>query len=287
MTRKNNTDDLERERTLGKDPWLAVFLSVIFPGLGHIYLRKWIFGILSFLGFFVIVFILKSREVDTFLAIIIFKTFVSVHAYIACQVYGIKPKQPLVLFVIVYICICFLYGILLPKLEKRFVSRTGPMSGISMNPTLAERDRVIVNSITYSFKDPKPGDVIMFHPPKNIFDMKTIPCKRIIAVGGETIEIRDGVVYVDGKERNFGFQTGNHIYPDSGPSLDFFGESNNPYLKYGIDEQYHVPEGYYFVMGDNRLNSADSRWYGAISRENIIGKIIKIYWPPRRMGLVR
>lgn len=289
ITKRHNTEDFERERerTISKDPWLAVFLSVVLPGLGHIYLRKWIIGILSFLGLFVIVFILQLMEIDTFLAVIIYRTFVSVHAYIACQVYKIKPKQPFILFIIVYICLCFLNGILLPQLEKRLVQIFGSGYGKSMNPTLVKGDNIVVNSITYIFNDPKPGDVIMFHPPKKVSDMKATPCKRIIAIGGETIEIRNGNVYVDGQERNFGFQTGRYAYPDSGPSLDFFGESDNPYLTYGIDEPYHVPEGHYFVLGDNRWYSADSRYFGAISRENIIGKVVKIYWPPRRMGLVR
>jgi len=287
MTRKYNADDFERERTITKDPWLAVFLSLFLPGLGHVYLRKWIVGILFFSGLIVIVFILKSKEIDTFLAIIIYRTFVSVHAYIACQLNKVKPKRPLILFIIVYICIFFLNRFLLPKLEKRFVHGTGPMYGTSMNPTFIKRDRVVVNSITYSFNDPKPGDIIMFHPPKNASDKKIPTCKRVVAIGSETIEIRDGVVYVEGKERVFGFQTNSSEYPESGPPLDSFGGSDNPYLTYGIDEPYHVPEGHYFVLGDNRRYSADSRWYGAIPREKIIGKVVKIYWPTRRMGFVR
>ena len=161
------------------------------------------------------------------------------------------------------------------------------MSGMSMNPTLVKRDRIIVNSITYSFNDPKPGDVIIFHPPENTSDKVTTFSKRIIAIGGETIQIRDGNIYVDGKERNLGFQTGSFIYPDIKSSSYLFGERDNPYLKYGVAEPYHVPEGHYFVMGDNRRHSSDSRHFGAIPREKIIGKIIKIYWPPQRMGFVR
>jgi len=287
LTKRHNTEDFERERTISKDPWLAIFLSVVLPGLGHIYLHKWIVGILSFLGLFVIVIILRLMEIDTFLAIIIYRTFVSVHAYIACQVYKVKPKRPLILFIIVYICICFLNGILLPQLEKRLVHIFGSISGTSMNPTLVKGDRVVVNSITYSFNNPLPGDVIMFHPPKNVSDKKVPACKRIIAIGGETVEVRNGNVYVDGQERNFGVQTGPYAYPDSSLPLDFYGKRDNPYLAYGVHEPYHVPDDHYFILGDNRMYSADSRYFGAIPRKNIIGKVIKIYWPPRRIGLVR
>ena len=287
LTKRHNSEDFERERTFSKDPWLAVFLSVLLPGLGHIYLRKWIVGILSFLGLFVIVLILQLMEIDTLLAIVIYQAFISIHAYITCQVYNVKPKQPLILFIIVYICICFLNGILLPQLEKRLVYTFFSLSGTSMNPTLAEGDGVIVNIITYSFNNPKPGDVISFYPPNNVSGKKVMVCKRIIAIEGETIELRNGNVYVDGQERNFSFQTGNDTYPGSSPQLDYFSENDNPYLTYGIDEPYHIPEGYYFVLGDNHQNSEDSRWHGAIAREKIIGRVIKICWPPRRIGLVR
>lgn len=287
LAKRNNSEDFERERTLSKDPWLAAFLSVVLPGSGHIYLRKWIVGILFILGLFMLAFIFRLLKIDALIAVLIYRAFVSVHAYIACQVHKVKPKQPLILFIIVLICLCFLNGTLLPQLEKRLVQLSGSAYGTSMNPTLVKGDRIIVNSLTYSFNNPKPGDVITFHPPKNVSDMKATPCKRIIAIGGETIQIRDGNVYVDGKERDFGFETNRNIYRDSGPPLKYFGESDNPYLTYGIDEPYHVPEGHYFVLGDNRRYSADSRWYGAIAREKIIGKVVKICWPPRRMGVVR
>jgi len=284
LTKRHNTEDFERERTFSKDPWLAVFLSVVLPGLGHIYLRKWVSGILFFLGFFVFGLIFQLMKIDFLFAFIICRVFVSIHAYIACQLNKVKPKRPLVLFIIVFICLCLLKDFLLPKLEKQFFQYCGPTYGTSMNPTFVKGDRIIVNTITYSLNDPKPGDIIMFHPPKNISDNKVPTFKRIIAIGGETIQIRDGNVYVDGQERNFGFQTESYVYSESSPALD---ENDNPYLTYGIDEIYHVPEGHYFVLGDNRQYCADSRWYGAISREDIIGKVVKIYWPPRRMGVVR
>ena len=287
LTKRHNTEDFESERTLSKDPWLAVFLSVVMPGSGHIYLRKWIVGILFFLGLFLLVLIFRLMKVDALIAVIIYRAFVCVHAYITCQHNKVKPKRPLVLFIIVFICLCFLDDNLLPKLQKQFFQYCGPNYGRSMKPTLVEGDRIIVNTITYRFNDPKLGDVIMFHLPKNISENKIPKCKRIIAKGGETIEILNGNVYVDGQERNFNFQTDSYKYSGPNLSANYFSVNDNPHLTYGIDEPYHVPEGHYFVLGDNRRYSADSRYFGAIARENIIGKVIKIYVPYRRRGVVK
>ena len=288
ITKKHNTNDFEKERTLRKDPWLAVFLSVVLPGSGHIYLRKWIVGTLFLLSLFVICFIFRAMKRDALLAVLVYRAFVSVHAYIVCQLHKVKLKQPLILFIIVLICLCFLKGFLLPQLEKRFFQFFGPLYGPSMIPTIAKGDRVIVNRFNYSFNNPKPGDIIVFTPPKYVFSDMIVPsCKRIIAVGGESIHIRDDIVYVDGQERKFGVQPNRDTSFDSSFSIDYFGESDNPYLTYGVDEPYSVPEGHYFVLGDNRHHSADSRWFGAIPRKNITGKVIKICWPPQRMGVVR
>jgi signal peptidase I len=156
-----------------------------------------------------------------------------------------------------------------------------------MEPTLPEGSRSIVDKFTYRWKDPAVGDIILFTAPDNShFDFTSPAEKRVIAVGGETVWIRDGVVYVDGKEREPLKRSHRQEHPGSGPPTGFF-DPDNPYLAYGVNELYKVPQGHYFVMGDNRRDSIDSRCYGAIPKERIIGRVVKILWPPRRLGIAK
>jgi len=131
------------------------------------------------------------------------------------------------------------------------------------------------------------GDIVMFTPPNNAYsNSENTACKRIIAVGGETVQVRDGDIYVDGQERKLDIQTHRDAYPGPSPPIDFLS-IDNPYLAYGVDKPYKVPEDQYFVLGDNSRYSVDSRCYGAIPRENILGRVVKIYWPLRSMGVIR
>jgi len=156
-----------------------------------------------------------------------------------------------------------------------------------MEPTLPGRCRLVVDRFTYIWKDPVIGDIVSFYPPDNEYsDHLNSKCKRIVAVGGETIQVRDGYIYVDGKEREVRGRTRREVYSESSVPINFRGRDNQ-FLAYGVHEPYLVPEGHYFALGDNYPYSVDSRCFGAIPRENITGKVIKIAWPPRRMGVVR
>lgn len=133
----------------------------------------------------------------------------------------------------------------------------------SMEPTLHEGDRVLVNKLSYRLHDVNRGDIVVFERPDEgqasaaEDDVRDL-IKRVIALPGETVEARDGVVYVDGQR------------------LD------EPYLPEGtvtdMDQTYTVPEGHVFVMGDNRGNSHDSRAFGAIDEDTIVGRaFVRIY----------
>jgi len=131
------------------------------------------------------------------------------------------------------------------------------VESISMQPTLYEGDMVIVNKLAYRWGEPKRGDIIIFEYPP---DPKQEPyIKRVIGLPGERVRIADGKVYV-----NDVLQT-------------------EPYLKVTTMRggEWTVPEGALFVLGDNRNNSSDSRAWGMVPLENVIGKALVIYWPPR------
>jgi signal peptidase I len=133
----------------------------------------------------------------------------------------------------------------------------------SMEPTLQEGDRVLVNKLSYDLHDVNRGDIIVFerpeeassaHPEDDIKDL----IKRVVGLPGETIEARDGAVYVDGRMLEESY------LPDGVTTRDF--------------EATDVPEGFVFVMGDNRTNSSDSRSFGPVDEDLIVGRaFIRIY----------
>ncbi len=129
------------------------------------------------------------------------------------------------------------------------------IQSVSMEPTLYENDFVIVNKLAYRFGEPSRGDIIIFHPPD---DPATIPfIKRVIGLPGDAILVEQGQVFVNGYLLR-------EPYIKSSPSSD---------------GSWTVPEGHLFVMGDNRNNSSDSRTWGSVPLDNVIGKAEVIYLP--------
>lgn len=132
----------------------------------------------------------------------------------------------------------------------------------SMEPSFYEGQRLLVNKAAYIFGDPQWSDVAIFHAPGN---RQGDYIKRVIARPGDTVEVKDGAVYVNGFE------------------LD------EPYIKsppgYTLEEQ-NIPENMYFVLGDNRNNSDDSHNGWLVPRQNMIGKAWLSVWPPPEWGVV-
>ncbi len=136
----------------------------------------------------------------------------------------------------------------------------------SMEPNLEEGQRIIVNKVVYFFHEPERGDVIIFTPP---FESEEPFIKRVIGLPGETVEIKDGTVYI--------YKDGNTLPLDE------------PYIKqppaYTL-HQFKIPENNYFVLGDNRNNSSDSHTSWTVKREDIIAKAWLSIWPWDRWGLI-
>jgi signal peptidase I len=132
-----------------------------------------------------------------------------------------------------------------------------------MLPNIEEGDWVMVSKASYFFSDPQRGDVIVFDPP---FDSPHPFIKRVIGLPGETVEIKDGKVSINGTALD-------EEYIMSPPN----------YTMPAIE----VPENEYFVLGDNRNNSNDSHYGWAVPRDNIIGKAWFRYWPLSKWGIIK
>jgi signal peptidase I len=144
-----------------------------------------------------------------------------------------------------------------------FVVQVTEVRQRSMETTLLQNDRVLVSKVDYRFTSPQPGDIVVFNP---TIDTQIPYVKRIVAVAGETIELRDGNLYVNGKLRFF-------------PEAHGATAPQVPEIKY----PYKVPEASFFALGDNRLSSQDSRTFGAQPYNRIIGKVILRFWPADRL----
>ena len=143
----------------------------------------------------------------------------------------------------------------------------------SMDPTFKPNDCIMVDKLTYRFRGPHRGEVVILWPPKERVSSTNPYIKRVIGLPGETVEIRQGLVYI--KTNNSSeFRLLSEVLP---------GVSENP--KSRNDGTWEIAKGQYFVLGDNRDDSSDSSVWGTVPRGNIIGKTWLRYWPFSRFGL--
>jgi signal peptidase I len=139
------------------------------------------------------------------------------------------------------------------------------VEGTSMLPRLEDRDRLFINKFVYRIAAIERGDVVVFHYPR---DPEKSYIKRVIALPGDSLRIDHGVVWVNGKR-----QIENYVPQE-------FRDSRSM-------EEIQIPEDYYFMMGDHRSISSDSREFGPVERSLIYGKAVFVYWPARDAGVVR
>jgi signal peptidase I len=137
----------------------------------------------------------------------------------------------------------------------------------SMLDTIQVGDRVLVEKVSLHFADPKTGDIVTFRDPE---DASTTLIKRVIATGGQVVDIRDGVLYVDGVAQQ-------ESYVEGKQTLELSQHSST--LSESITYPYTVPAGKVWVMGDNRTNSLDSRYFGAVDVSSVTGRALCTYWP--------
>jgi signal peptidase I len=181
--------------------------------------------------------------------------------------------------------VTILGAIAIVLLVKAFVVNPYRIPSSSMEPTLhcaqpasgceaRFSDRVLANRFLYHLRDPRRGEIVVFQTPPQA----QVKCgaggtfvKRLIGLPGETIEVRleqgDGYVYVNGRKL-----AEPYVAKERRGAIEEFGPVK-------------VPENAYFMMGDNRSQSCDSRVWGSVPRENLIGKVFATYWPPNRLSL--
>lgn len=152
-----------------------------------------------------------------------------------------------------------------------FIARPFQVSGHSMDPTFADQEGVLTNIITLRLSGIKRGDVVVFVYP---LDKEKDFIKRIIGLPGESVMVKGGYVYVNDKKL------------DESPYLSSdVVTTGGAFLREGMPVT--VPSDSYFVMGDNRPYSSDSREWGFVKRDAIIGKSWIVYWPPNEIKVVK
>lgn len=155
-----------------------------------------------------------------------------------------------------------------------FLMQPHQVNGNSMYPTYEDREYLMTDKISYRTGEPKRGDVVVFHAPAGAHCPTGTGCdfiKRVIAVPGEVVEVTNGKYYINNQLLEEPY------LPDTFVTYPGAFTSNGPVV---------VPPGEYFVSGDNRSHSSDSRAFGFVPKENIVGRVFFRYWPPGRMGAI-
>lgn len=167
-------------------------------------------------------------------------------------------------------------AVVLAIVVKVFLLQAFYIPSASMYPTLHVHDRVLVNKLSYDLHDVNRGDIVVFERPasetsSNIPDL----IKRVVALPGESIAFADGAVYIDGRKLDEGYL----------PEGTMTTVTNAP-LKCPLADPCVIPDGEVWVMGDNRGDSKDSRYFGPIPESTIVGRAFIRVWPLGRFGLL-
>ena len=291
-------------------PWLAFVLSLIVPGLGHLYCGKivrslvltFIFGLLSNLILCSIVLFSPLRATIFGVLLLIYLAswlILAIDAYIVAG--GIKRDYELKDYnrVIVYALwvIMITGGSIMGKLHFRAkFLEAFRVPAASCYPTIIPGDRFLANKLAYKNSDPQRGDSIIFINPE---DRRVKYIKRVVAVAGDTVEIRDGELYINGQKLQrhqlLDFNLDRIRVEIHGELLkgDVYKEINGD-AKYNIflAQSPHndtsadiakitVPRHHCFVLGDNRNLSLDSRHFGPVPLATVIGRVDFLYWPAK------
>jgi signal peptidase I len=254
--------EISKQDANQKESWLAVFLSQLLPGLGQVYLQKNLLGTGLMLAMTIAASGLVGLKIHVWLPAMI-TGFACYHAYTyAPRKPAIRTGYIFVLMLASIVAIRLLMGGVPAFLGQRIERFVIPSS--SMEPTLQVKDRIFVaKSLRYV---PRNGDLIVFNPlQRNSSDgpiRDRFFVKRVIGTPGETIQVKNGLVYRNGQPLRENYIAEPPAY-EWGPEV--------------------VPNDAYLVLGDNRNDSFDSHVWGFLPDKNIVGRAYKVYWPPARI----
>ena len=245
------------------DPWYAVFLSQLLPGLGHLYLQQALTG-----GLFLMTGLITAWLANSFPQLVPIPPLIwalsCYHVYVKFPYRARRQSGAIALLVLSLLIVRLAVGTT-PGWVRQAVEQAIVPSN-SMAPTLQVGDRLFI-SRNQSYR-PQMGDIVVFTPPDAALAELNQPpqdllyVKRIVGLPGQRIAVTQGLIYVDDR-------TLAESYVQDAPAYDWGPEV--------------IPDRSYFVLGDNRNDSHDSHIWGYVPEDNLLGLAYKIYWPPDRV----
>ena len=269
---------LTSKTSYAKDPLQSVVLSLLFPGLGHFYLgdvkKAKIFGGIFVASLLLIILCVSfPTEVGDFFLVValplvffytLFIAFISYRSAVKitpgfCVIFYSQLSKKVLIVIEAFICV-FVFNI--PLLISKYVTdqivQVFRISSTSMEPTLPKTGMFLIHKAIYKHHLPEPGDIVIFSsPPKQ----SRLFIKRIAGRGGDIVEIKQGKVYVNDQLANM---PQNIFYTNAGS----YGEAG---------QKVEISMGHYYVLGDNSSVSRDSRFWGFLPQEYIVGKASKFF----------
>jgi signal peptidase I len=257
-----------------KKSLLALFWSILAPGLGHVYLGKIKRAVIIFIctliiqgpQFYYLIYPNNNGPLELLKIL-----FGILYIYSAIDAFRISNRTEGSTYwkrcLAVYLLLLFIaFGMAI--YIRTFYYQPFKVPSAAMSPTIIVGDQVMVNKSIYKTEDPQRGDIVIFiypkEPSKNFI-------KRIVGLPNEALEIKDGTILINGIPVT---------QPEVFKKLFYLNRGD-----YGAEGQVvHIPPGYVYVLGDNSGSSYDSRYWGFIPRGNILGKAYKIFAPDSRTG---
>ena len=283
LAKNTNTEEFEAVRKETKDRWSAIFLSLILPGLGYAYLGKYFTFALCLCILFAFNALIESLLLQVVIIWCVCRAFISIHTGLFLRGLRTQKKRTLLLFVAFLTSITLVSKFLLPKVIKHTIVSFSQCLEKSMEPTILSGDLLIVNKLAYAWSEPKVGDIVLINLPKiePSITTETQIAKRVFAIGGETVILRNGKFVVDRPDDKLDINSYNNLDNTQKERQRNSGDSGTS------DWSYTIPNGLYFVIGDNLSMSDDSRAHGPIRGDRIVGKLVKIVWPPSRIRTLK